>query len=655
MQNIREQLQRYYEYTTDYLKRRFAGSEQNARTAVVGIVGLSALLIGLYFQLGYGHHIRLGVGGIDGSYYYFYLRSLFFDGDLNFSNEVATLPLELRQSNLTPDGRPGNVWSVGPAILWTPFFFIAHAATLLTDGLADGYSQLYRSIIYTANALYATAGLVLLALFLRRQVSARAAFASTVAMLLCTPLTHYVWPFAADSHSLSLFAAALYLYVLDRFGVGIGAGLALGLVFLVRWQDGLYGLLAMAISLQQFSTIVRGRSSVEAQSQSNPRPSQAKSLSVWFLKNILLLLGFFAAISPQMFAWNDLYGSPFTLPQGDGFMRWSDPQILPLLFSTQHGLFSWHPVLLIGTLGLFLHKRRAPALVLASALLLLVQIYVNACVADWFAGWSFGNRRFISMLPIFALGLGAAFDWLAALRSGGRAARFALIALALLAVWNQLFLYQYNLSLIAQADRLTWREMTVDKFRLKAVREAHGATLLASYSIVEGYARPQTAQLLRDAFQKNPYHRYLQWPAGYFCSTGPTDFPDDCEGQLTRWRAAQPQDVMALWSRIAYRHRLAVAATEKNMAADSTARDPMREAISQSLAELKEFEARYAEERQLIAMIEARLKDGLDPAAAPEYAAAMKLRLRLVYTNLAVADNGLDFYYLPQLREALAQ
>jgi len=57
------------------------------------------------------------------------------------------------------------------------------------------------------------------------------------------------------------------------------------------------------------------------------------------------------------------------------------------------------------------------------------------CAGDWWAGASFSNRRFDSCLPLFALGIAAALEWLVA-----AVARWPLLvttlALAPLALWN---------------------------------------------------------------------------------------------------------------------------------------------------------------------------------------------------------------------------
>ena len=603
--------------------KKLASFERSPRNLIFCVVCANFALIALYFYLGYGNHLRLGIGGVDSNFYYFYLRSLFFDGDLDFTNELAMISIG-EQGPRTPDGRPGNLWSVGPAIFWSPFFLIAHVATLMTGGEADGFSQLYRSIIFVGNSLYTTIALSLTALFLRRFVRWQAALFAPLVILLCTPVTHYAWPLIAGSHGLSFFVAIVFLFAITRRGVGFLSGVALGLVFLVRWQDALYGLIALTFSLRDL------RRAVSADSSEAPN-----SARTWIAGNILFLLGFLIGVIPQLLVWNALYGSPFVIPQGSGFMRWTDPQILPMLFSTHHGLFSWHPVLLAAVGGLWFLRKQDTLLVSSAVLVLLVQIYVNACVDDWFAAWSFGHRRFISLMPVFALGLGAAYDQVSSRR---RLRQAALIATLVLAIWNQLFLYQYNFGLIAQGAKLTWREMITDKFRLNDIRNAHGATLFSAYSIVEKDDRGAAVGYIQEAYRKNRYQRYFDWPAGYLCATGPIS-EIDCDWVFDRWIHLRPTDLMAHWSRAAY-------ALRTDAPNDETRR-------RRALELFAGFSVRYPEETVLIERFALHVANRTDPAANPVYRQIMFARLSLVYANLPVADEGLDRYYLAQIRAAL--
>ena len=59
----------------------------------------------------------------DAIQYYAYLRSLAIDGDLDFTNDYQILyGTHDTSSSDTATGRPPNIYSIGPALLWSPFF-----------------------------------------------------------------------------------------------------------------------------------------------------------------------------------------------------------------------------------------------------------------------------------------------------------------------------------------------------------------------------------------------------------------------------------------------------------------------------------------------------------------------------------------------------
>jgi len=103
----------------------------------------------------------------DGRGYYAYIRSLAFDRDLDFSNEFSLFTDDPRGLPLaearTKTGYVQNPWSVGPAILWIPFFLLAHLGTYLfnTVGFSlplDGYSFLYVLAASLGSAFYTFLG-----------------------------------------------------------------------------------------------------------------------------------------------------------------------------------------------------------------------------------------------------------------------------------------------------------------------------------------------------------------------------------------------------------------------------------------------------------------------------------------------------------------
>ena len=81
--------------------------------------------------------------------------------------------------------------------------------------------------------------------------------------------------------------------------------------------------------------------------------------------------------------------------------------------------------------------------------------YVNMCSGDWWAGGSFSNRRFDSLLPVLACGVAAALDGLARLLS--HRPQIAVAALVLPVVtWNGLVLADLRSGRASRDDAVSW-------------------------------------------------------------------------------------------------------------------------------------------------------------------------------------------------------
>src|SRR5260370_38558114 len=141
-----------------------------------------------------------------------------------------------------------------------------------------------------------------------------------------------------------------------------------------------------------------------------------------------------------------VYGSPFE--SGYGSVQnwaWRSPYFIAVLFSSEHGLFSWTPLLSLAIAGLILFKWREPRVgtpLLAAALAFYVFI---ACYPDWAGISSFGNRFFVSLTPLFILGLSVLFERVAALfRSQLAAVATVSLVLAAFVLWNAAFMLQWG-------------------------------------------------------------------------------------------------------------------------------------------------------------------------------------------------------------------
>lgn len=336
----------------------------------------------------------------DGLSYYAYLRSLTVDGDLYFGNEFEALSRlgagEIKDASVvTETGYYGNRFSIGPALMWSPFYLFSQLKydSILSHNELAGYGQ--RSVWYAAFAtfFYSFLGLLLLDNLLERVFSKTVAFYSTVLIWLSTPLLYYMLHEPTMSHGLSFFAVTLFVCWWHAFRRREGwvkyalLGLTGGLMTVIRWQDAIFFLLPVY-------DLYRA-----CQSDSKLRPLLLK-------RSLVMFSVAFLVFSPQMVAWKVLYGSFLTVPQGEGFFDFLHPRVLQLLFST-HGLLTWTPLYLVSIAGFYFLYRRDRNLAVPILIVLAANILFNGFLVDWHGHWSFGARRLVNCIPLFALGLAA--------------------------------------------------------------------------------------------------------------------------------------------------------------------------------------------------------------------------------------------------------
>jgi hypothetical protein len=139
----------------------------------------------------------------------------------------------------------------------------------------------------------------------------------------------------------------------------------------------------------------------------------------------------------------------------------ASPRIEQVLFSSRHGLLSWTPVLWISLAGLPRLLRKAPAIGAPLAISTLLALYVNASVFDWWAGASFGSRRFDGALAFFALGLAASIEWLLPRVERNPMAAVSLL-LAPFALWNFLLMGAYFGAAIPPDGPASFRQAAAD-------------------------------------------------------------------------------------------------------------------------------------------------------------------------------------------------
>jgi len=399
----------------------------------------------------------------DGVGYYAYLHALLVRGDLDFGPEWMQGNPSFRMNRVGPDGRlkadqftrtgrVDNHFSVGPAMLWAPAIVPVHITVLALDRLgaripADGYSEPYRVAAALGTACYGFLGLWLSLKLAQRYFEAPWPLLGTLGVWFGTSLPVYMYFNPFWSHALSVFVVAFFLWywLKTREGRTVGQWALLGL--LGGLMVDVYYLNAVLLLLPIGECILLGL-----------RANGGK-FGRLLLGGVVPVCAGIAALLPTFITRAIIYGSPLDPGYSERWF-WGAPALWKVLFSADHGLFVWTPVVALGVAGLFLFLREDGTVARYLLAVFLVFYYVVASYQDWDGISSYGSRFFVSLTPVFILGLTALLHALERVWRSRRAAVLASgCALALLVAWNLAFIFQWGTHLVPARGPISWPVM----------------------------------------------------------------------------------------------------------------------------------------------------------------------------------------------------
>ncbi|GJL77335.1 MAG: hypothetical protein NPINA01_03240 [Nitrospinaceae bacterium] len=405
-------------------------------------------------QTGYYSATLIDAG--DDSGYYAYLRSLFFDGDLDFINERHYAHAE----KLTPTGYVFNNWQIGQALLFSPFFIIGHALALLYAALGypvalDGYSAPYLLATAVASGTWLLAGLILVYHLARKIASDRVAWITALSIWLASPLLYFTFIRQRMAHTLEFAISALLIvsWLHWRKSNDLLKQAVLG---------GILGLLCMVrvINVAFFALIAVDLLVILGRDKTSPVSKKVKD---YCLRVAAFSCGFLLLMLPQLVCWYKLNGIP--LPPrhlhfaGEGLAGF-DPvaylkNLSSLLFDPKWGLILSMPVAMAGFFGLFIKSEllkdiRLALLAYLAGIFSIILLYPEDSA-------SYGHRHLVSALPVLALGLARLLEW-----CFGKKGLWPLaMSFVIVGVAAQYFMIaQYKVSLPYNHPQFTWEGLT---------------------------------------------------------------------------------------------------------------------------------------------------------------------------------------------------
>jgi hypothetical protein len=456
----------------------------------LGRPGAVALLVLLSLPL-----VTTRLNASDEIQFFAWLRSVAFDRDVDFQNEYQYFYdagpgrnpgfretfLERENEN----GRRLNFAPVGTAILWAPFYAAGHAVAVLTDAPRNGYSAPYVRAVAYGSAIYGWLAILLSASIVWRVLHRGPASAAIV--LLGTPLLFYMYVAPGFAHACSAFAVSLFLWtwidVRDLWTLGGCVRLALcgGLMAMVREQDAL----VLAGPALDFAASFIWPPTAPATAFGPADPPDPAWRRRAALAGLAGAGAFLLAYAPQLAAYTALNGHPGPTTYVTRKMSWSAPYVVDVLVSPAHGFLEWTPLAAVALAGLVWlvfggtrgGVRDARWIGAVALLTVALQAYVSGSVESWTVAGSFGQRRFVALTPVLALGLAALTPPRSAASDGWGALRAAVVAACIW--WNLGLMAQFGLHLMdrqrlhpaenarvtfldlpRQAPALAWRYLT---------------------------------------------------------------------------------------------------------------------------------------------------------------------------------------------------
>lgn len=346
----------------------------------------------------------------DGHMLYLMSMSTVFDRDWVFDNQLAKFGDPWNQAR-TKTGRKGIPHPIGPALVWAPLLTAAHVgakvANVFGADIPDhGYDPWHQRIVFFSSVVFACA-----AVLLARRVAARAIGGSwaptygAVLVLLGTSLTYYATYMPSYGHAMDAFWCSLFLAywatTLGRRDIArfVWLGVLLGIATLVRIQE-----IALGVVL-----VIELAYAFVPTPDTTPKQRLRSAFDLAWRSAITLGVTI-VVFTPQMLEWYVVHGSFTSLPQGAKFTRYGSPLVLEVLFSSRNGWFSTTPLAYAGVVGLFCLPRSARLLAFGLGAAVLVQIYLNSVIFDWWGGAAHGGRRLCNVTLPVAVGL-AALIW----------------------------------------------------------------------------------------------------------------------------------------------------------------------------------------------------------------------------------------------------
>jgi hypothetical protein len=383
--------------------------------------------------------------------YYLYLPAQFIYQDLGITDfswlqqilDKYAPTIGFYQAYKGPDDFYVMKYPMGMAILYIPFFFIAHLIAGVSGFPPDGFSQPYQISVALGCVLYGLIGLWFLRKILVKFFSD---IESSLVMVLLVLGTNYFQLTVYDTAMAHNSLFAIYVLILwftirwhenQKLKYAIPLGLMIGLATLIRPTEiisavipVLWGIKNMESLKQKWSLIINHRFQI-----------------------IIIAFASVLVIVPQVVYWKVYSGSYLYYSYEEGErLKFLAPYIIHVLFSWKKGWLIYAPMMIFSLAGFCFLYRKNARIFAATFFFFLLNLLIISSWTTWWYGGSLGQRSLMQSYAVLTLPFGYFLQWMITRKLWLKITFFFIAAFF---IWLNLFQTWQYMAWIIHPSRMT--------------------------------------------------------------------------------------------------------------------------------------------------------------------------------------------------------
>jgi hypothetical protein len=359
-----------------------------------------------YYIREYNYNHWTNILGWDVLSYYLYLPFTFIYHDPGLVNQsvVDHIFEQYRPSGTfyqafhLPNGNWVSTYTCGLAILYLPFFFIAHLwASLSHSYPADGFSFPYQFCIANGVMLYIVAGIFVIRKVLLSFFNDRITSIVIALLLIGTNYLHETLAEECMPHAILFTAYALILLLTIQWhrqpNIKIAAwlGFIMGFAILIRGSEIVLIVIPLLWNIYDKDSFKNKWTLIRKNS----------------FHILVAVLCFLVIPFLQMLFWKKITGSfIFQSYQNTEGFDWGGDYIMKVLFAYKKSWFLYTPMIILPIIGIYFMKKMYRPAFWSVFLFFILNFYLIASWAAWWQGGSFGMRYFVESYAVMAIPFG---------------------------------------------------------------------------------------------------------------------------------------------------------------------------------------------------------------------------------------------------------